>query len=88
MALGDGIGRNKGVSHWCYQRKRDYVQGAEAMLRYLLSDSKFAACMLDTDNHVVINNVIDNDGLLKSQKIYSFEEVVQEFRKETKLEQF
>lgn len=24
MALGDGIGRNKGVKHWSFSRKRDY----------------------------------------------------------------
>lgn len=62
------------------ERKRDvsndYTQGAEDMLRYILSNQNFTACMLDADKQVIIEN-----AGLTSERCYSFEEIVQEFWK-------
>ena len=81
MALGDGIGREKGVSHWSYGRKRDFCLGAEAMLSMLVTDSKFAACVLDTDE----NRIINDCGFIADMEIYSIEDIMEYFRKEKKL---
>lgn len=81
MALGDGIGREKGVSNWSNGRKRDFLLGAEAMISMLVTDSKFSACVLDTDE----NRIINDCGFIADMEIYSIEDIMEYFRKEKKL---
>lgn len=76
MALGDGIGRNKGVAHWSDGRQKDYFAGAESFLKWLLSNEKYSACVIDTDDHCIFNDV----GLVEDYHDISIEELLAEFK--------
>lgn len=43
MALGDGIGRNKGMNHWTQSRQNDYYRDVKDFIEWLLSNDKYAA---------------------------------------------
>ena len=76
MSLGDGIGRNKGVAHWSYGRQRDYFTGAEDFVEWLLSNEKYSACLIDTNEHCIFNDV----GLIKDNFTISIDELLAEFK--------
>lgn len=57
MALGDGIGRNKGINHWSYGRKRDYKAGIDALANNLIRNSRTEIiddkiCLIVTDDRI------------------------------------
>lgn len=81
MALGDGIGRNKGVQAWTQQRQNDYCKGAEEFIEWLLSDSNYSACMIDTDDNCIVCDV----GLIEDNYISDKEDLIKEFKKFKKL---
>ena len=72
MSLGDGIGRNKGIAHWSYGRQRDYFTGAESFIKWLLSNEKYSACMIDTDERGIV--------LAKDNFTVSIDELLAEFK--------
>lgn len=55
MALGDGVGRNKSAKHWIDRRHRDYFKGAEDFLKWLLSNEKYNACLIDPDENYIVS---------------------------------
>ncbi len=76
MSLGDGIGRNKGVVNWINSRQRDYFNGAEAFVKWVLSNEKYSACVIDTDEHCIVNDV----GLIEDIAIVSADELLEDFK--------
>lgn len=77
MALGDGIGRNKGVNHWVESRQNDYYKGASDFIKWLLTNDKYAACMIDTDEECIRSDV----GFIKDMWTESADELFKEFKK-------
>lgn len=78
MALGDGIGRSKDVSHWSYRRQHDYCDGAKAFMDWLLLNEKYSACLIDTDEKGIFNDV----GLMEDNYFVSGKELFEEFKKD------
>ena len=76
MALGDGIGRNKGINHWSQQRQNDYYRGVKDFVKWLLSNDKYAACMIDTDDNCIVCDV----GLVEDMYTVSTDELFAEFQ--------
>lgn len=65
MALGDGIGRNKGVHTWIQQRQNDYCKGAKEFIEWLLNNSNYAACMAGYDVNVSKQLLRDAHDVIK-----------------------
>lgn len=80
MALGDGIGRNKGVKNWKQTRQNDYYQGAKDFIEWLLSNDKYAACEIDTDEKCIVSNI----GFIKDNWSVSSDELLKEFQNTSK----
>ena len=78
MALGDGIGRNKGVNHWAQSRQNDYYRGVKDFIEWLLSNDKYAACTIDTDDNCIVYDI----GLIEDMYTVSEDELFKEFKKE------
>ena len=76
MALGDGIGRNKGIKHWSQSRQNDYYRGAKDFIEWLLSNDKYAACMIDTDENCIVCDV----GLIEDMYTVSTDELIKQFQ--------
>lgn len=76
MALGDGIGRNKGVKHWSLSRQNDYYRGVKDFIEWLLSNDKYGACMIDTD----VNCIVCDVGLIEDMYTVSTDELFKEFQ--------
>lgn len=68
MALGDGIGRNKGVLHWSYRRQADYCLGVEAFIEWLCS--KYEVFEPEDDGYTLYGDM----------KYHSKEELLDEFK--------
>lgn len=83
MALGDGIGRNNGVNHWAQSRQHDYYRGARDFIEWLLSNDKYAACTIDTDENCILCDV----GFVEDIYTVSAEDLVKEFQKEKNKEE-
>ena len=77
MALGDGIGRNKGVNAWIQKRQNDYCKGAEEFIEWLLNDSSYSACEIDTDD----NCIVCDTGLVEDNYISTKDDLLKEFKK-------
>ena len=73
MALGDGIGRNKGVNNWKQSRQNDYYKGARDFIEWLLTNDKYAACMINFDEECRL--------ICDVMWIESVDELFKEFRK-------
>lgn len=78
MALGDGIGRNKGINHWTQSRQDTYYRGVKDFIEWLLSNDKYAACTIDTDDNCIVCDV----GLIEDMYTVSVDELFKEFQKE------
>lgn len=76
MALGDGIGRNKGVKHWSQGRQNDYFRGAKDFIEWLLTNDKYAACTIDTDE----NKIFSDCGFTEDYWEINAEELLKEFK--------
>lgn len=77
MSLGDGIGRNKGVSCWKQLRQNDYYKGARDFIEWLLTNDKYAACTIDTDEEYILCEA----GLIEDNWTESADELFKEFQK-------
>lgn len=77
MSLGDGIGRNRGVSHWKESRQNDYYKGARDFIEWLLTNDKYSACTIDTDEECILCEV----GLTEDNWAESADELFKEFQK-------
>lgn len=76
MALGDGIGRNKGVNYWSQSRQNDYYHGVKDFIEWLLHNDEYAACMIDTDENCIVCEV----GLTEDNYIVSINELFEDFK--------
>lgn len=76
MALGDGIGRNKGINHWSQSRQNDYYRGVKDFIEWLLSNDKYAACTIDTDENCIVCDV----GFVEDMYTVSTDELLKEFQ--------
>ena len=76
MGLGDGVGRNKSAKHWINSRQRDYFKGVEDFSKWLLSNEKYTACQIDTDENCIFSDV----GLTEDNYIISIPELLEEFK--------
>jgi len=78
MALGDGIGRNKGINHWKQSRQNDYYNGAKDFIKWLLTNDKYAACIIDTDEECIRSEA----GFIEDIWEESLDELFNEFKKQ------
>ena len=78
MALCDGIRRNKGINHWSQSRQNTYYRGAKEFIEWLLSNDKYSACSIDTDDNCIICDV----GIVEDMHTVSADELFKEFQKE------
>lgn len=81
MALGDKIEKNKSINHWSQSRQNDYYKGVKDFIEWLLSNDKYAACTIDTDDNCIVCDV----GLVEDMYTVSIDELLKEFQKEKQL---
>ena len=76
MALGDGIGREKGINYWKQSRQNDYYKGAQDFIEWLLTNDKYSACTIDTDEQ----NIFCEVGLVEDMWTVSADDLIKEFK--------
>ena len=54
MALGDGIGRNKGVKHWVQSRQRDYYKAIDDFVKLINECSGWTPNCIESSHDICL----------------------------------